>query len=244
MAVIGLHGIPGSGKSVAATSIALKYYKKQNRILKKFIRYIKKEKEIIVNNIYTNYPICLNKRKKIYTNIITIDDLDNTYSFKKDSLIILDEVQAFYDSYRDFRDFPSSISSFFQFHRHFGIKDIYIISQHPRRLITYIRDVISQYHRIKRFIKIPILNIGIISYRRCFEFEDFTASFTKDKEMKKLLEIKTKFYVFKLKKVFKAFESKYLYVLNEDKPLCDLGNYESLKIPDNVKDYLNDKLFS
>ena len=244
MAVIGLHGIPGSGKSVAATSIALKYYKKQNTVFKKFFRYIKKEKEITINNIYSNYPILLNKRKQIYSNIITIDDLDNRYSFKKDSIIILDEVQAFYDSYRDFRTFPASISSFFQFHRHFGITDIYIISQHPRRLITYIRDVISQYHRIKTFIKIPILKIGIISYRRCFEFEDFTASFTKDKETKKMLEIKTKFYIFRYSKVFTSFESKYLKIFNETQPLCDLGTYNSLEIPESMIDYLNNKLFS
>ena len=214
MAVIGLHGIPGSGKTVAATSIALKYYKKQNKLFKKFIRYLKKEKEITVNNIYSNYPILLNKRKQVYSNIITIDDLDNRYSFKKDSLIILDEVQAFYDSFRDFKKFPPSISSFFQFHRHFGITDIYIISQHPRRLITYIRDVISQYHRIKTFIRIPILNIGIISYRRCFEFEDFNASFTKDKQLRNMLEIKTKFYIFKCRKVFNSFKTTYLIPLN------------------------------
>ena len=243
MSVIGIHGIPGSGKSVSTTAIALKHYKKQNRLIKQFFRYLTKKK-IIVNNIYSNYPICLNKRKKIFTHIVTIDDLNNDFSFEKDSIVILDEVQAFYDSYRDFKKFPSSISSFFQFHRHFGIKDIYIISQHPRRLITYIRDVISQYHRIKRFIKIPFVNLGIISYRRCFEFEDFTESFTRDKELRKQLEIKIRFYFFNYRKVFKAFDSKYLRVLNEHKPLLDKGYYSTLVMPSDVQIYLNDKLFS
>ncbi len=242
MSVIGLHGIPGSGKTLSATAIALKYYKKQNKLYKQFFRYIRK-KDIIINNIYSNYPILLNKRKKIYSNIITIDDLDNRYSFKPDSIIILDEVQAFYDSYRDFKKFPPSISSFFQFHRHFGIKDIYILSQHPRRLITYIRDVICEYHRIKKYFKIPLINRGLVCYKKCFEFEDFTESFTRDKELKKKLQIKTRFYTFKIKKVYKAYYSTYLKALNENKPLCDLGTYNNLSIDQNMKEYLEDKLF-
>lgn len=242
MAVIGLHGIPGCGKTVGATSIALKHFKKNNTKLKQFIRYLKK-KEIYVNNVYSNYPILLNKKHKIYSRVVSIDDLNNTYSFLPGSIIILDEVQAFYDSYRDFKKFPSSISSFFQMHRHFGIKDIYVISQHPRRIITYIRDVISQYHRIKHFYRFKLLNLGLIVYRRCYEFEDFTSSFTKDKDTKKLLEIKTRFYVFKLKKVFKAFDSKYLYCLNKDKPLIKYGCYDSLDMPSEMKEYLLQKLF-
>ena len=242
MSVIGLHGIPGCGKTLSATSLALKYYKKQNTKLKHFIRYLRK-RDIIVNNIYSNYPILLNKRKKIYSNVVTIDDLDNRYSFKKDSIIILDEVQAFYDSYRDFKNFPASIGSFFQFHRHFGIKDIYILSQHPRRLITYIRDVICQYHRIKNFLKIPFFNLGIVCYKQCYEFEDFTDAFTRDKELKKKLEIKTRFYFFNYKKVYKAYDSTYLKALNIERPLCDLGNYSSLGISEDMKQYLFEKLF-
>lgn len=242
MSVIGLHGIPGSGKTLSATAIALKYYKKQNRIIKQFFRYIRK-KDIIINNIYTNYPILLNKRKKLYSNVVTIDDLDNRYSFLPNSLIVLDEVQAFYDSYRDFKNFPPSISSFLQFHRHFGVKDIYILSQHPRRLVTYIRDVICEYHRIKKFLRIPLLNIGVVCYRKCFEFEDFTESFTRDKEIKKKLEIKTRFYFFKLKKVYKSYVSTYLKALNENKPLCDLGTYNNLSISSEMRSYLENKLF-
>lgn len=242
MSVIGIHGIPGCGKTVLASAIALKHYKKENKKIKQFFRYITK-KPVLINNVYSNYPILLNKRKKIYSNIISIDDLDNRYSFPNNSIIILDEVQAFYDSYRDFKKFPSGIATFFQFHRHFGIKDIYVISQHPRRVLTYIRDVISQYHRIKRFIKFRLLGIGIIAYRRSYEFEDFTDSFTKDKNLKKLLEIKTCFYIFNLRKVFKSFNSKYLCTLNCDKPISDLGTYDSLYLPESVKNYLTNKLF-
>ncbi len=242
MSVIGIHGIPGCGKTVAVSSICLKHFNKTNSKLKQFIRYLRK-KDIYINNVYTNYPVLLNKKHNIYSNVISIDDLDNRFSFLPNSIIVLDELQAFYDSYRDFKKFPSSISSFFQMHRHFGIKDIYVVSQHPRRMITYIRDVISQYHRIKYFFRFRLLNIGLIVYKRCYEFEDFTTSFTKDKDLKKMLEIKTKFYIFNLRKVFKSFNSRYLYVLNNNKPLPIYGCYTSLDIPDDMINYLNNKLF-
>ena len=242
MAVIGLHGIPGCGKTLSATAIALKHYKKTNRWYKCFFRYLTK-KDIIINNVYTNYPVCLNKRKNIFTNVVTIYDLDNSCSFLNNSIIIIDEVQAFFDSYRDFKKFPSSISTFFQFHRHFGIKDIYVISQHPRRIITYIRDVISQYHRIKKFLKIPFFGVGLVCYKLCYEFEDYTQSFTRNKEVKKLLQIKTKFYVFRLRKTFKSFDSKYLRVFNNKKPYIARGNYNSYSLPLDMVENLEAKLF-
>lgn len=242
MSVIGLHGIPGCGKTASSVAIALKHYKKTNSVFKRFIRYIKKE-DIIINNVYTNFPILLDKKHNIYSNIVSIYDLDNSKRFLKNSIIIIDEVQSFFDSYRDFKKFPSSISTFFQFHRHFEIKDIYVISQHPRRIITYIRDVISEYHRIKSFKKIKLLGIGLVCYKICYEFEDYTSSFTRDKEYKKLLQIKTRFYVFKLRKVFKRFKSRYLEVFNKDKPYLN-DNYTSFDIPDNVVEFLNNKLFN
>lgn len=242
MSVIGLHGIPGCGKTLSASAICLKQFKKDNSLLKRFIRYIKKE-PIYVNKVYTNYPILLDKKHKIYSNVITIYDLDNRYSFLYDSIIVIDEVQAFFDSHKDFRSFPEEIATFFQFHRHFGIKDIYLLSQHPRRIVTYLRDVISQYHRIKTFFKLPIIHIGLVCYKLCYEFEDYSASFTRDKEIKKLLQIKTKFYLFNYKKVFKSFDSRYLKVFNEDKILCPLGTYDSLKITDQMYELLNAKLF-
>lgn len=242
MSVIGLHGIPGSGKTVSSTSIALKHFKKENTLFKRFFRYMTK-KEVIINNVYTNYPILLDKKNNIYSNIVSIYDLDNRFSFLPNSVIVIDEVQAFFDSHKDFKSFPTEIATFFQFHRHFGIKDIYLVSQHPRRIVTYLRDVISTYHRIKTFLRIPILHWGIICYKQCFEFEDYTAAFTKDKELKKLLQVKTKFYLFNYKKVFKCFDSKYLHVFNDQKPLCALGNYTSFQLEGQMFDFLNEKLF-
>ncbi len=242
MSVIGLHGIPGSGKTASAVAIAYRHYKKTNNLFKRFFRYLTK-KDIIINNVYSNFPILLDKRKKIYSNIVSIYDLDNSKRFQYDSIIIIDEIQAFFDSYRDFKNFPSSISTFFQFHRHFGIKDIYVISQHPRRIISYIRDVISEYHRIKWFKRFRLLGIGFVCYKVCYEFEDYTEAFTRDKDRKKLLQIKTKLYVFNIRKVFKLFKSKYLEVFNKNKPLLIDNNYSSFDMPDEVIGYLSKKLF-
>lgn len=44
MSVISLNGIPGSGKTVSGTSIGLKHFKKENRKIKQFIRYLTKKK--------------------------------------------------------------------------------------------------------------------------------------------------------------------------------------------------------
>ena len=242
MAVISLNGIPGAGKTVCGANIGLKHYRKTNYLLKQFIRYIRK-KDIIINNVYSNFPILLDKRHNIYSNIVSIYDLNNAYSYLPDSLIIIDEVQAFYDSYRDFKSFPKSISSFFQFHRHFGIKDIYLIAQSPKRIVSYLRDVISQYHRIKYFFRIPIIHLGLVIYRQCFDFEDYDSSFTNIKEIKKQLQIKTKIYLFNYKKVFKSFKSKYLDILNLNKPLIDKGTFESKEFPKDSADYLLHKLF-
>jgi len=242
VSVISLNGIPGCGKTVSGTAIAVKYFNKQNRLYKQFFRFVTK-KPIYVNNIYTNYPILLNKRHKIYSNIVSIYDLNNNYSFLPDSLIIIDEVQAFFDSYRDFKSFPKSISSFFQFHRHFGISDIYLIAQSPKRIVSYLRDVTSQYHRIKLFLRIPIIGTGIVIYRQCYDFEDYDASFSTIKEVRKQLQIKTKVYLFSTRKVFKRFKSKYLDVLNINKPLIDKGTYSSKDFPKESAEYLLQKLF-
>ena len=171
MSVISINGLPGKGKTLTGTMIALKHFKKENNSLKRLIRKIKKE-SVYVNNVYSNYPILLNKRKKIYSNRVSIYDLKNQYSFQPNSLIIIDEIQLFYDS-DEFKTFPRIIANFNQAHRHFLIKDIIYISQHPSRVVKKLRNVVSEYYRIKTKIMIPILKIGIITCRVTYEFEDY-----------------------------------------------------------------------
>lgn len=53
-----INGIPGSGKNVLATHIALKHYKKENSLLLRIIRRVLRQPTYI-NNVYTSYPILL-----------------------------------------------------------------------------------------------------------------------------------------------------------------------------------------
>lgn len=66
--------------------------------------------------------------------MVNIYQLNNDFSFKPYSLIIIDEIQLYYDS-DEYKDFPREIARFNQAHRHYGIKDIYYISQHPSRVV-------------------------------------------------------------------------------------------------------------
>lgn len=241
MSVISINGLPGKGKTLTGTMIALKHFRKENNIIKKIVRKIKKE-EVILNNVYSNYPILLNKRKKIYSNRVSIYDLKNQYSFKPNSLIIIDEIQLFYDS-DEYKTFPRIIANFNQAHRHFLIKDIIYISQHPSRVVKKLRNVVSEYYRIKTKIMIPILKIGIITARVTYEFEDYESSFTKDKELRKLKDIKSKIFFVNFRKVFKSYDTIYLLPLNVDKPKINKGNYTKMYLPEEDKKLLSDLLF-
>lgn len=196
-----------------------------------------------VNTVYSNFPILLDKRRKIYSNVVSIDDLNNDYSFYPNATIIIDEVQAYYDSSKDFKLFPRPIATFFQFHRHFGVKNIYLISQSPSRVVKYLREVSGEYQRIKRYIKIPILNIGFIYYRKCHELDHYFMAFTRSKEQKRMFDIKSGFYIFNYKKVYSAYESKYLHIFNDDKPLLPKMTYTDLGYPESEYHYLNERLF-
>ena len=79
-------GIPGSGKTLDSTYDAIKHFKKENNPIKKYSIYllsylpskigenfkIKKAYYKIfpyglINNVYTNYPVLLDKKRKIYS---------------------------------------------------------------------------------------------------------------------------------------------------------------------------------
>ena len=87
-------GLPGSGKTEFLTYLAVKHYKKENSLLRLWIRkYIRKLSDIYVNNVYTDYPVLLDLKNNIYSNKVHINDLDNSYRFKKGAFIGIDEPQ-------------------------------------------------------------------------------------------------------------------------------------------------------
>lgn len=222
-----IHGLPGVGKNVYATYLAIKHYKRTNSLIARGIRRIHHE-PVWINNVYSSYPILLNKKKKIYSRQVNPDDLRNQYSFLPNAIIIIDEIQSFYDS-DEYKKFPKEIAVFNQFHRHFGIQDIYYISQHPSRVVKKLRNVTYQFRKIRFFFKFPIIPWGIMYYTNYYEFEDYGKWHHPSKEMKNY-DVDNHFVFFNVKKVFKSYNSVYLHSLNDDKPLINTPKYKSVDL--------------
>lgn len=232
-----VNGIPGSGKNVLVTKICLHHYKKTNNSIRRLIRKIKKE-PIWINNVYSTYPILLKKtkREKIYSNIVTIYDLVPSNRFLNHAVIVIDETQAFYDS-EDHKEFPKEIAIFNQFHRHFGIDDIYYVSQHPSRIMKKLRILACEFDKIKRFICIPFIHLAFMHIVRYFEFDDY-GKYNHPKKEAKTYDVKNKYMLFFAGKVFKAYDSKYLKVLNIDKPLYNRGMFRKLDLSEKEIKYI------
>ena len=232
-----VNGIPGSGKNVLVTKICLHHYKKTNNSIRRLIRKIKKE-PIWINNIYSTYPILLKKTKKekVYSNIVTIYDLVPNNRFLNHAVIVIDETQAFYDS-EDHKEFPKEIAIFNQFHRHFGIDDIYYVSQHPSRIMKKLRILACEFDKIKRFIGIPFIHLAFMHIVRYFEFDDY-GKYSHRKKEAKTYDVKNKYMLFFAGKVFKAYDSKYLKVLNIDKPLYNRGMFRKLDLSEKEIKYI------
>lgn len=228
-----ISGLPGSGKNVYATYLAKKHFKRENGFIRRFIRKNNHEDEYY-NNVYSTYPILLKKFSKksgktpIFSNKITLYDLDNSYKFRENAAIFIDEVQAFYDS-DEYKDFPKSIATFNQFHRHFGISDIYYISQHPARIIKKLRDISCQFIKIRNFFIIPIVNIAFLCLSNYYEFEDYGKWHRPAKELKNY-DVDNHIKIFRVKDIFSSYDSTYLRVLNEDKPVYKNEEYSYLDL--------------
>ena len=219
-----IHGLPGVGKNVYATYIAIKHYRKTNSLIARGIRRIHHE-PVWINNVYSSYPILLDRKRKVFSRQVNPDDLRNQYSFLPNCIIIIDEIQSFYDS-DEYKKFPKEIAVFNQFHRHFGIQDIYYISQHPSRVVKKLRNVTCQFRKIRFFFKFPIVPWGLMYYTNYYEFEDYGKWHHPSKEMKNY-DCDNHFLIFNVKKVFKSYNSVYLHSLNDDKPLINTPKYKS-----------------
>lgn len=211
MSVIAVCGLPGTGKTLFCTHIGCRHYKKDNKLLKRFIRKIKRE-ETKVNGIFSNYPIRL--KKKVYSNMCSLFDMAQWNQYYMNSDFIFDEFQLYFDSL-DFKNFPKVIRNTFQLHRHFGINNIFIISQHPSRIVKQARVLVTEFYEITRFIKIPFLGIGLFRYNIYYNFEDYGKPVNvKKSEVPYRFKKKIKF--FRYKKVFKSYDTKYFKRLVED----------------------------
>lgn len=222
-----ISGLPGSGKNVYATYLAKKHFKRENSPIKRLIRRLRHE-DIYINNVYSNYPILLNKRHNIYSRIVSINDLDNSKQFLDNSIIFIDEVQADYDS-DEHKAFPKKIATFNQFHRHFGISDIYYISQHPSRIVKKLRNISCEFIKIQTFRVIPLINLAFMYTTSYYEFDDYGKWHHPVKEMK-TYDVDNHIKFFFAKSVFRAYNSTYLQVLNEDKPSLNKGTFNSLDV--------------
>lgn len=244
MALKCLCGIPGSGKTLEATRLALRHYKKENSVIKRFIYHIgsilnikkcKTEYEYYkqfsygkINNIYSNYPILLDKKRNIYSNKIDLWKLDNNYSFYPNSMIIIDEVQLYVDS-DEYKDKTQNmrirkIAKFLQAHRHFGIADIYFISQHPSRIFKKARNICESYLKMRKLIRIPCTSWAISRAIGYYEFDFYGRFIPRDREERKKLPFDyfKQIRIFNCNKVFKAYDSRYLSLYNYDKELYSL----------------------
>jgi len=222
-----IHGLPGVGKNVYATYLAIKHYKRTNSLINRIKRRIG-HNPIRINNVYSSYPILLDKKRKIFSRKVGPDDLRNQYSFLPNAIIIIDEIQSFYDS-DEYKKFPKEIAVFNQFHRHFGIQDIYYISQHPSRVVKKLRNVTCEFKKIRFFIKFPLLPWGLMYYTNYYEFDDYGKWHHPSKEMKNY-DCDNHFVIFNVKKVFKSYNSVYLHVLNDNKPIKGEEKFENLDL--------------
>ncbi len=217
MSVIYIGGVPGTGKTLFATYLMRKKFRKENNI---FRRLFKKKMYL---NIFSNYPIKL--YKDYYSLSISLNDFLHYNKHIPDCDIVLDEFQSYYDSL-DFKKFPREISKNFQFHRHFGIHDIYVISQHPSRIVKQARILINEFYQITRFIPIPFIGIGFLRYNIYYNFEDYGKSVNVKKE-DVMYDFKKKFLFFRYKKVYDSYNTKYMRALVDDKPYISTSEFRS-----------------
>lgn len=225
MSVIFIGGLPGTGKTLLATYIGCKHYKKENSLLRRTIRRIKKE-ESRINGVFSNYPIKL--KKNVYSNEISLFDMNRWQKYFMDSDILLDEFQLYFDSL-DFKNFPKTVRNTFQLHRHFGINNIYILSQHPSRIVKQARVLVTEFYEIMRFTKIPFIGIAFFRYNIYYNFEDYGKP-VNVKKSEVTYRFKKKIKFFRYKKVFKAYDTKYFKKLVEEEDYISKVPYLALSM--------------
>ena len=124
-------GIPGSNKTLYATSLAVKYMKKGRPV-------------------FTNYPVCYRTifGREYRTYKLTKKMLRDQV-FPPGSILIIDEAQMWFNS-RKFEQFSDEDLLLFSQHRHFGY-EMFLITQHPARLDKVIREICNIFWIVDKF---------------------------------------------------------------------------------------------
>lgn len=222
-----LSGLPGKGKTASATYLAIKKYKQDNNIIKRFFYKLTKREYQYTNLVFSNYPILLDKKHDIYSHVVCPDDLCMKYRFPTHSLIILDETQRYFDS-REYKRFPKQLGVFFQHHRHGSIDDIILVTQHPRRLDNKMRDLCEIFRKYRHFIKLPFIPLILITYTDYYEFEDY-GKYNHVKPEFRTYDYHNHFMIVSSKNIFNHYNSKYFHVIFdelEDMPVSSFANID------------------
>lgn len=228
-------GLPGSGKTLNATRDIKRKFNKDNAIINKLIYMIKNktislENYQYINNVFSNYPILLNKKNKIYSNLITPKSMEMNYNINDNSVIVLDEFQKYFDS-RNYKKFPIGLGTLLQHHRHGNIDKIIFLSQHPRRIDNKVRDLCETFRKINKTIVISLFGvplIGLSFYVDYFDFEDYGKYHDIPKEQK-IFDSKKGFNLITYD-TFTSYDSKYFKYKFQCLPMIQKIEYTSMEL--------------
>lgn len=225
--LVSIGGKPRSGKNLTAVYLAKKHFKNENSIIKRLIRK-RKGLDPIYNNIYSNFPILLDKKKNIYCNEISVFKLNGELRLRENAFVIIDEMQVSYDS-MEYKDFPKNIATFLQTHGHYHINTIMLISQHPKRIPNKPRDITEIFWRIKSFKKLPFLPIGHLKATQYYEFSDYGKSDLINKDYAEYEFDKVSKWCL-ITDLYSRYKTDYFYELIADKPLIEHKEYKTLHL--------------
>lgn len=163
----------GSGKTLMSVDIALKIYRKQirkwkfKRLKLRFLNLFRKEKEEFLLPkplFFSNIPVLLNKKRKLYSHRLTREHLLLQERIPLNSVILLDEIGAFASQF-DFKEknVINVFDEFVRFYRHYT-QGGYIVcnDQCSENINLVIRRRVNLVHNLCNCLVI---------WRFCFFFE-------------------------------------------------------------------------
>lgn len=241
MAVRVITAPPGYGKTLNMTRIALELFNKHNEIsyINELKDKITKKEKIYKVNIYSNYPILLKKSdkmmlwvdgagniktgKEIYSNKLKFTDMCLSWNFCDEASFFIDEIAFTYDS-MEYKDFPDAISHFFMIHRHLNYNMIYTNSQSISRIIKRVLCVSEEYWNVISMWKfIPIFNR--VKFKITYDMKS-------SKESENIIDDRQEIVIkwFNKKKVYEAYDTKYLGELKQGLEMYNKGQWTSKRM--------------